>query len=170
MSVLEDSTDRAADALPTRSVARADLCDCVKGAVASEAQLRLTSRFRRDTATFVRPGDSGVSIRRPTPRHDVAGTGTGGPRTGSQRRGFRAGVSSGRDPEGLSIQQTLRRVIRATGLKEFRAKVRMASPSVLRAIHPQRNQTQETVNRLLGTFRLRLSLAPIGRTKTRHAA
>jgi len=55
VSVLEDSTDRAADALPTRSVARADLCDCVKGAVASEAQLRLTSRFRRDTATFVRP-------------------------------------------------------------------------------------------------------------------
>jgi DNA-binding phage protein len=55
----------------------------------------------------------------------------------------------------------LRKVIRAMGVKEFAAKVRMASPNVLRAINPGHNPTQDTLNRLLKPFRLRLSLAPL---------
>jgi len=44
--------------------------------------------------------------------------------------------------------------------KEFAASVHMAPPNVLRAINPRHNPTQETLNRLLRPFRLRLSLAP----------
>ncbi len=53
------------------------------------------------------------------------------------------------------------KAIRAMDIKEFAAKVRMASPNVLRAISPRRNPTQDTLNRLLKTFKLRLSLAPL---------
>ncbi len=63
--------------------------------------------------------------------------------------------------EGVSVQRALGKVVRAIGVKEFAAKVRMASPNVLRAIHPRHNPTQETLNRLLKPFRLRLSLATI---------
>jgi DNA-binding phage protein len=71
--------------------------------------------------------------------------------------------------EGVSVQQALGKVVRAIGVKEFAAKIRMASPNVLRAIHPRHNPTQETLNRLLEPFRLRLSLAVIA-PKTRRAA
>ena len=71
--------------------------------------------------------------------------------------------------EGVSVQQALGKVVRAIGVKEFAAKIRMASPNVLRAIHPRHNPTQETLNRLLKPFRLRLSLAVIA-LKTRRAA
>lgn len=72
--------------------------------------------------------------------------------------------------EGIPVQAALAKVIRATGVKEFAAKVRMASPNVLRAINRRHNPTQETLNRLLRPFRLRLSLAPIQQAKGRHAA
>jgi DNA-binding phage protein len=71
--------------------------------------------------------------------------------------------------EGVSVQHALGKVVRAIGVKEFAAKVRMASPNVLRAIHPRHNPTQETLNRLLKPFRLRLSLATI-ESKPRRAA
>ena len=61
--------------------------------------------------------------------------------------------------EGVPIQHALGKVIRAMGVKEFSEKVQMASPNVLRAIHPRHNPTQDTLNRLLRPFRLRLSLA-----------
>ena len=61
--------------------------------------------------------------------------------------------------EGVPIQYALGKVIRAMGVKEFAEKVQMASPNVLRAIHPRHNPTQDTLNRLLRPFRLRLSLA-----------
>jgi DNA-binding phage protein len=49
--------------------------------------------------------------------------------------------------------------------------VRMASPNLLRTLNPRHNPTQETLNRLLKPFRLKLSLAPISdRRKRRHAA
>ncbi len=67
--------------------------------------------------------------------------------------------------EGVSIQVALGKVIRAMGVKEFAASVRMAPPNVLRAINPRHNPTQETLNRLLRPFRLRLSLAPIDRRR-----
>jgi hypothetical protein len=44
-------------------------------------------------------------------------------------------------------------------VKEFAAKVRMASPNVLGAINPRHNPTQDTLNRLLRPFKLRLTLS-----------
>ena len=72
--------------------------------------------------------------------------------------------------EGVPIQLAVGKVVRAMGVKEFAAKVRMASPNVLRAINPRHNPTQETLNRLLKPFRLRLSLAPLDTPKRRSAA
>ena len=46
------------------------------------------------------------------------------------------------------------------GVKEFAAKVGMASPNLLRTLNPRHNPTQDTLNRLLKPFRLKLSLAP----------
>lgn len=71
--------------------------------------------------------------------------------------------------EGVDLQLALGKVIRAMGVKEFAAKVRMASPNVLRAIDPRHNPTQDTLNRLLKPFKLRLSLAPL-RGKARPSA
>jgi DNA-binding phage protein len=56
------------------------------------------------------------------------------------------------------------------GVKEFAAKVRMASPNVLRALNPRHNPTQDTLNRLLKPFKLRLSLAPLTVKPRRTAA
>ena len=72
--------------------------------------------------------------------------------------------------DGGSLQQALGKAIRATGVKEFGERIGMASPNLLRAIHPRHNPTQETLNRLLRPFGLRLSLAPIGGKKGKHAA
>jgi DNA-binding phage protein len=72
--------------------------------------------------------------------------------------------------EGVPIQIALGKVIRAMGVKEFAAKVRMASPNVLRAINPRHNPTQDTLNRLLKPFGLRLSLVRVDGPRGRHAA
>ena len=72
--------------------------------------------------------------------------------------------------DGIPIQTALGKVIRAMGVKEFASKVRMASPNVLRAINTRHNPTQETMNRLLKPFRLKLSLARIDGPGSRHAA
>src|SRR5260370_469772 len=73
--------------------------------------------------------------------------------------------------EEVPLQVALGKVVRAMGVKEFAAKVGMASPNLLRTVNPRHNPTQETLNRLLKPFRLKLSLAPISaRPKRRHAA
>ena len=73
--------------------------------------------------------------------------------------------------EGVPLQVALGKVVRAMGVKEFAAKVGMASPNLLRTINPRHNPTQDTLNRLLKPFRLKLSLAPIADgPKRRHAA
>ena len=72
--------------------------------------------------------------------------------------------------ECVPVQVALAKVVRATGVKEFAAKVGMASPNVLRAIDRRHNPTQRTLNRLLRPFNLRLSLARIETSKRRHAA
>ena len=72
--------------------------------------------------------------------------------------------------EGVPLQIALAKVVRAMGVKEFAVKVHMASPNLLRALNPRHNPTQDTLNRLLKPFRLKLSLAPIERPKGRHAA
>lgn len=72
--------------------------------------------------------------------------------------------------EGVPLQVALAKVVRAMGVKEFAAKVRMASPNLLRTLNPRHNPTQDTLNRLLKPFRLKLSLARIDERKGPHAA
>ena len=72
--------------------------------------------------------------------------------------------------EGISIQASLAKVIRAMGVKEFASEVEMSSPNVLRAIDARHNPTQATLNRLLRPFALRLSLARIATRKGKAAA
>ena len=72
--------------------------------------------------------------------------------------------------EGVSIQMALGKVIRAIGVKEFSARMGMASSNILRAIDARHNPTQETLNRLLKPFKLKLSLTPIEQPKRRHTA
>jgi DNA-binding phage protein len=67
--------------------------------------------------------------------------------------------------EGMSIQQALAKVVRAFGVTEFARTVGMAGPNLLRAIHPRHNPTQETLNRLLKPFGLRLTVARISKRK-----
>jgi DNA-binding phage protein len=64
--------------------------------------------------------------------------------------------------EGISVQAALAKVIRAYGVKEFSARTQMAAPNILRAINPRHNPTQDTLNRLLRPFALKLSVAPLG--------
>ena len=72
--------------------------------------------------------------------------------------------------DGGSLQHALGKAVRAIGVKEFADRIGMASPNLLRAIHPRHNPTQETLNRLLRPFALRLSLAPLSRKGGKHAA
>jgi DNA-binding phage protein len=63
--------------------------------------------------------------------------------------------------EEVPLQVALGKVVQAMGVKEFAAKVGMASPNLLRTLNPRRNPTQDTLNRLLKPFWLKLRLAPI---------
>lgn len=72
--------------------------------------------------------------------------------------------------EGVPLKIALGKVIRATGVKEFSHSVGMRSPNVLRAIHPKNNPTQETLERLLKPFGLRIGLASIERRRRGRAA
>jgi DNA-binding phage protein len=72
--------------------------------------------------------------------------------------------------EGISIQVALGKVIRAMGIKEFSKKIRMASPNILRAINPKHNPTQDTLNRLLKSFGLVLTVTPIESSLPRKRA
>ncbi len=68
--------------------------------------------------------------------------------------------------EGVPLQASLCKIIKAYGVTEFAKKVKMASPNLLRAVNPKHNPTQETLNKLLKPFGLQLTVAPI--TATRH--
>jgi DNA-binding phage protein len=72
--------------------------------------------------------------------------------------------------DGIPLKTALAKVIRATGVKEFAATVGMPSPNVLRAIHPKHNPTQETLERLLKPFGLRIGLAEIKQRRRGRAA
>jgi DNA-binding phage protein len=72
--------------------------------------------------------------------------------------------------EGVPLKIALGKVIRATGVKEFAETIGMPSPNVLRAIHPKHNPTQETLERLLKPFKLRIGLAAIKPRKKARAA
>lgn len=62
---------------------------------------------------------------------------------------------------GISIQVALGKAIRAYGVKEFAKKTGIAAPNLLRAINPKYNPTQDTLNRLLKPFSLRITISPI---------
>ena len=72
--------------------------------------------------------------------------------------------------DGVPLKVALGKVIRATGVKEFAEAVGMPSPNVLRAIHPNHNPTQETLERLLKPFGLRIGLAQIKPRRRGRAA
>jgi DNA-binding phage protein len=72
--------------------------------------------------------------------------------------------------DGVPLKMALAKVIRAKGVKEFAQTVGMPSPNVLRAIHPKHNPTQETLERLLKPFKLRIGLAEIKPRKRASAA
>ena len=72
--------------------------------------------------------------------------------------------------DGVPLQQVIGKVIRAVGVKEFGAKVRMDGPHLLRAIHPRHTTNQEMLNRLLRPFRLKLSIVLLDNNKRRHVA
>ena len=63
--------------------------------------------------------------------------------------------------EGVPLQVALGKVVRAYGVKEFARKVKMASPNLVRAVDRRHNPTQETLNRLLKPFGLKLGVDPI---------
>ena len=72
--------------------------------------------------------------------------------------------------EGVPLREALGKVIRAMGVKEFSLRAGMASPNLLRAIHPRHNPRQETLDRLLRPFGLKLSVAPLKAPKRKRAA
>jgi DNA-binding phage protein len=72
--------------------------------------------------------------------------------------------------EGVPLKTALAKVIRAIGVKEFAKSIGMPSPNVLRAIHPKHNPTQETLERLLKPFGLRIGLAHIEQRRRGRAA
>jgi len=72
--------------------------------------------------------------------------------------------------DGVPLKLALGKVIRATGVKEFAQAVGMPSPNVLRAIDPKHNPTQETLERLLKPFGLRIGLATIKPRRKNRAA
>jgi probable addiction module antidote protein len=72
--------------------------------------------------------------------------------------------------DGVPLKTALAKVIRARGVKEFAEQVGMPGPNVLRAIHPKHNPTQETLERLLKPFGLRIGLAETKQRRRKRAA
>ena len=83
-----------------------------------------------------------------------------------QDRAFARGFLMAAVDDGVAVQEALGKAIRAMGVKEFARQVRMASPNLLRAINPRHNPTQDTLNRLLGPFGLKLSVALVEESRT----
>ena len=77
-----------------------------------------------------------------------------------RKRDFAQEFIQGCLDEGLSLQDSLAKVIRAYGVKEFATKAKIPSSNILRAINPKHNPTAETLNALLKPFSLCLSVAP----------
>jgi DNA-binding phage protein len=67
--------------------------------------------------------------------------------------------------DGMDLKDVLKKVILAIGLKEVGKKVGMKSPNLSRVLGLKGNPTQETFNRLLKPFGLKLSVAPLSKKK-----
>ncbi len=63
--------------------------------------------------------------------------------------------------DGIPLQVALGDVVRAYGVKEFAELAGIQAPNLLRAIRPTHNPTQETLERLLKPFGLRVGLAEL---------
>ena len=72
--------------------------------------------------------------------------------------------------EGIPVQAALGKVIRSYCVCEFSKAVKMASPNILRAINLRLYPTQDTLNRLLKPFGLRITVAPIHQVKKKRSA
>jgi DNA-binding phage protein len=77
-----------------------------------------------------------------------------------RRRSFAQEFIRGCIDEGLSLQETMAKVVRAYGVSEFAEKTGLPSSNILRAINPRHNPTLETLHALLRPFGLELSVAP----------
>lgn len=62
--------------------------------------------------------------------------------------------------EGFTIQTALGKLVRAYGVKEFAAKVKVPGPNLLRSIDAKHNPTQKTLEQLLRPLGMRLTVAP----------
>lgn len=63
--------------------------------------------------------------------------------------------------EGISLQQVLAKMVRSYGVKEYADLAKMPSSNLLRAISPDHNPTQSTLNKILKPLDLELTVAPI---------
>ena len=71
---------------------------------------------------------------------------------------------------GAPLKEALGELIRTMGVKEFAEIVGMPSPNVLRAIGAKHNPTQDTLERLLKPFGLRVGLAEIREASKRRGS
>lgn len=63
--------------------------------------------------------------------------------------------------EGDNLQEALGRLIRSYGVKEYSALVGMPEPNIQRAISPEHNPTQKTLEALLQPLGLKLGVQKI---------
>ena len=62
--------------------------------------------------------------------------------------------------EGANLQEALGKVIRGYGVKEYSEISGLPSSNLLRAIDPDHNPTQSTLNQILEPLNLKLSVSP----------
>ncbi len=72
--------------------------------------------------------------------------------------------------DGMPLKTVLARTIRAYGVKEFANAIKMAEPNLVRLLSARSNPTQETLNRLLKAFGLKLAVAPIRKVNSGKAS
>lgn len=72
--------------------------------------------------------------------------------------------------DGMPLKTVLAKTIRAYGVKEFAKAIKMAESNLVRLLSSRSNPTQETLNRLLKAFGLRLAVTPILEPKPKKAS
>jgi DNA-binding phage protein len=70
----------------------------------------------------------------------------------------------------MALKTVLARTIRAYGVTEFAKVLKMEEPNFVRLLSATSNPTQETLNRLLKAFGLRLAVTPIKEAKKKKAS
>lgn len=67
--------------------------------------------------------------------------------------------------QGLPLQDVLAKTIRAYGIKEFAAQVKMPSSNLLRTINSKHNPTVSSIARILKPFGLELAVSEVKRRR-----